>query len=333
MKNDEIIEQIKHNLTGAKETDVIYLQTELAIYRQMKNDEVTYAIANMLFQYLDPAIKQRLDLKTHAVLDERRAKYEQVLSLIEQKEITKAKTILEELIDPFRKATFIKDQNYYDFDQMIEYFIFCENVQKAKSLKIRRYPEPITYYIYQLANLYEEEQDFNKAISLLEEALNYNPRCQYVMENLALLYEKNHQIEKAFMIMQDSLRYAYTKEQLAYAYQFFGRYYLAKNNYEMALVSYVTSDYFKENPNNQQKVKEITQIIGRPNLTKPDDITNIFAKNHLQYGVSTIVIKAIEEFIAYSKEKNDQDTLVYLLTIAYELTDDDRYHQALLKTK
>ena len=63
MNNKEIIEGIKSHLSKDREIDVPYLQTELEIYRSMNNEEVVYAIANLLFQYMDPSIKEKLDLK------------------------------------------------------------------------------------------------------------------------------------------------------------------------------------------------------------------------------------------------------------------------------
>ena len=67
MNNKEIIDEIRSHLTKEKDIDIAYLQTELEIYKKMNNEEVIYAIANMLFQYLDPKIKEQLDLKTHAI--------------------------------------------------------------------------------------------------------------------------------------------------------------------------------------------------------------------------------------------------------------------------
>ena len=82
MNNQDIIDNIKSHLSGEKEIDVPYLQMELDIYKKMNNEEVIYAIANLLFGYMDPSIKEKLDLKTHEVLNERRLEYETVVDLI-----------------------------------------------------------------------------------------------------------------------------------------------------------------------------------------------------------------------------------------------------------
>ena len=160
MNNQDIIDNIKSHLSGEKEIDVPYLQMELDIYKKMNNEEVIYAIANLLFGYMDPSIKEKLDLKTHEVLNERRLEYETVVDLINNEKYEEAKEILIRHTNIYKKATYTKEQNFYDFDQMIEYYIFCENVKNAKKLHVRRYPEPVAYYMYQLATIYEKEENY-----------------------------------------------------------------------------------------------------------------------------------------------------------------------------
>ena len=339
MNNKEIIDEIRSHLTKEKDIDIAYLQTELEIYKKMNNEEVIYAIANMLFQYLDPKIKEQLDLKTHAILDERRQEYEKVVKLLADEKFQEAKEILLKLSKTFKKASYVREQNYYDFDQMIEYFIFCENVENAKNLKVRRYPEPITYYMYQLSCIYQLENNLEEAILALEEALNYNPRCQYVMQELALLYDKANKHEVAFELIKESLKYAYTKEQLANAYQYIAYFYEKRKCYDIAIVAYLTSDNYRTKPINKDLVNDLVATNGKIEIKNVADIENIFAKYHLQHGISASVIHTINEFIAYAKTMKDDETVLYLLNIAIELTDDSYYKeqqsitQKLLKEK
>lgn len=333
MSNKEILDEIKSHLTGDKEVDVPYLQTELKIYRQFKNDEVIYGICNLLFEYLDSKVKERLDLKTHEILDERRHKYETVLGLIEEGKNEEAKKILIELVEIFEKATYTKEKNYYDFDQMIEYFIFCETVEKARSLKVKRYPEPVTYYMYQLSSLYLQEDNLDKAIESLEKALVYNPRCQYVMQQLAVLYQKSGKVEEAHQLVLDSLKYAYAKDQFAFCYQELGKYYEEKNNYDIAICCFITSNYYFEDKMNFKHIEEITKKTGIIRFDAPQDIIKTYEKYHIQHGVSHLVINAIHEFIVYTKKLKDFQTTEYLLNIAIELTNAKEYYEQLEELK
>lgn len=325
MSNQEILDEIKKRLTKDKDVDVPYLQTELKIYRELENDEVIYGICNLLFEYLDPKIKERLDLKTHQILDERRHTYETVLGLIEEGKTKDAKKILIDLVSIFEKASYTKEKNYYDFDQMIEYFIFCETVEKARSLKIKRYPEPVTYYMYQLASIYLKENNTKLAIESLEKALVYNPRCQYVMQELIILYLQVGKKEEAYQLTLDSLKYAYDKQQLAFCYQELGKYYQEKGNFDIAICCFMTSNYYSENKANLEHILEITQKTGIIRFDQPQDIIKTYEKYNLQHGVSSLVIQAIQDFIGYTKQLRDYKTTRYLLNIAIELTNATMY--------
>lgn len=326
MENKSIIDDIKSHLTGEKEIDVPYLQTELAIYRNMNNEEVIYAIANMLFQYLDPEIKEKLDLKTHEVLDERREEYEKVVELIENKKYTEAKDILIKLVSIFQKATYTKEQNYYDFDQMIEYYIFCETVSNARKLKVKRYPEPVTYYMYQLADIYLKENSKNKAIEALEEALVFNPKCQYVLQTLSKIYFEMNKLEESLEILKESLACSYTKDQLAYAYFMIGEYGVKTNQLDLALGSYLVSNNYLKNDDLEEKIKSLIIKVGCIIKTEKD-IVDIFNKYNIQFGIGSKVINAINEFIEYTKKIRDYESVYYLLNIGLELTDLDFYKE------
>lgn len=325
MSNTKILEDIKMHLTGEKEVDIPYLQTELSIYRQLKNDEVIYGITNLLFEYLDPKIKEQLDLKTHAVLDERRMRYETILDLIQEEKYDEAIFLLEDLVSVFEKATYTKEKNYYDFDQMIEYFIFCETVEQARRLKVKRYPEPVTYYMYQLSELYLKKENVDQAICCLNKALIYNPRCQYVMQSLALLYRDNNQKEEAEKVLKAILQYAYTKDQLAFAYHELGKLYTNIQKDDIAFACFMTSQYYQENAKNQEYIHQILNRLGQLPFQKGTEVAEIYQTYQIQHGISKLVLRAIDEFLAYTQKLHDIESVDYLIEIATTLTGDEKY--------
>ena len=306
MNNQDIIDNIKSHLSGDKEIDVPYLQMELDIYKKMNNEEVIYAIANLLFGYMDPSIKEKLDLKTHEVLNERRLEYETVVELINNEKYEEAKEILIRHTNIYKKATYTKEQNFYDFDQMIEYYIFCENVKNAKKLHVRRYPEPVAYYMYQLATIYEKENDFENAIKALKEGLVFNPRCEYILQELIYLYDLTNNEELMHEASLESLKYAYTKEQLSYCYKMLSKYYSNKNSELSVALLNMSNSYINNN-----------QI--------SDEDKKLILNNNIQYHISNIVETAIDEFIKYTKKLNDIESVMYLLFIASDIIENEEY--------
>jgi hypothetical protein len=306
MNNQDIIDNIKSHLSGDKEIDVPYLQMELDIYKKMNNEEVIYAIANLLFGYMDPSIKEKLDLKTHEVLNERRLEYETVVVLINNEKYEEAKEILIRHTNIYKKATYTKEQNFYDFDQMIEYYIFCENVKNAKKLHVRRYPEPVAYYMYQLATIYEKENDFENAIKALKEGLVFNPRCEYILQELIYLFDLTNNEELMYEASLESLKYAYTKEQLSYCYKMLSKYYSNKNSELSVALLNMSNSYINNN-----QISDIDK--------------KLIVNNNIQYHISNIVETAIDEFIKYTKKLNDIESVMYLLFIASDIIENEEY--------
>lgn len=331
MSNKEIIDSIKSHLTGEKEVDVPYLQTELAIYKNIKNEEVIYAIANMLFGYMSKETKEKLDLKTHEALDKRREEYEKVVWLLNEKKYEEAKTILKKLSSLYLKATYAKEQNYYDFEEAAEYFIFCGSVENGRKLKVKRYPEPVTYYHYQLASIYQLEENYEEAINELNICLTYNPICQYALLGLVDLYGRLKMYEEAFETIQIALKYAYSKEQFAYLYKCLGCYYEIKENIDIATVCYLTSNFYKYDEENEKTVIELAKFYGKIDLNSNEDVKHIFDKYNIQHGVSKEVLFALDDFIKYTKKINDIGTCKYLLNIMIELTNKEYYKTELEK--
>lgn len=329
MTNKEIIDSIKAKLTKEKETDVPYLQTELAIYKSLKNEEVIYAIANMLFEYMSSKTKEKLDLKAHEALDKRRLEYDKVIWLLSEKKYDEAKKILNNLTELYLKATYAKEKNYYDFEEAAEYFIFCGNVENGRKLKVKRYPEPVVYYHYQLAQIYEYENNLADAIKELNICLTYNPVCMYVLMGLVDLYGRIKEYDKAYDVILKALKCAYTKEQFAYLYKALGTYFEIVEKIDIATVCYLTSNFYKFDKDNEKRVIDLAAFYGKIEINSMEDVKNIFKKYNIQDGVSKEVIYALEDFIRYTKKINDLPTCKYLLNVLIDLTNLNKYKEEL----
>lgn len=332
-ENQKLLDEIKTKLTRNKEIDVPFLKAELNVYRLMKNDEMVMAITQLLFNYLPPEEKAKYDLKAHEVLNNRKEQYLKSSRLINEGRLVEAEVILQELVKTYEHFLQVNINNFYDFDQMIEYIIFCETPEKAKKLNVKRYPEPVTYYYYQLATINVETHNLDKAIEYLEKALIHNPRAEYVMQELANLYFETAQDNKFITLSKQILNYAYTRDQFANAYQKLGLYYKNHAKYDIAIACLIVSDHYSKEPINKNLVSEIVKISGYIKFSSPDDILNIFKREDLTYGPSRTVISTINSFINYLNQIKDFKGVEYLLTIAVELTGADYYREQLKELK
>ena len=103
MTNQEIIDNIKSKLTKDKDVDLPYLRCEFKVYQTMQNDEVMYAIAQLIFKYLSNDTKEDLDTKTHEVLNERAKMYKEAVDYINQEKYEEALNILLALTSTYEK--------------------------------------------------------------------------------------------------------------------------------------------------------------------------------------------------------------------------------------
>lgn len=325
MSNQEIINNIKAKLTKEKSVDVPYLKTELAIYQAMKNEEVVYAISQLLFNYLDRETKSDLDKKTHEILEDRKEEYEKCRNLIFEGKLKEAKSILKKLTDLYEKLDSAKVQNYFDFEQMIDYILYCETVERARTLNIKRYPEPVTHYFFEYANICLEEKDYDEAIKYYEKALRFNPRSIYIMENLINVYLETNQKELAFNLCKECLVYAYTQEQFAFLYQVLGDLFYDMKKYDIAIASLIVSDHYRKQPLNKVKISNIVKEVGFIQFNDENAILSLFERENINYGPSRTLIETVSEFIEYLKKLKDINGIKYLLTIMVELTEDEYY--------
>lgn len=324
MNNQAIIDEIKAKLTKNKDTDVSYLETELIVFRTLKNDEVVAALEQLLFSYLSKAEKEEYDIKTHEILSVRYDDYQKCMEYLANNKTEEAKQILIRLIKTYEKIENVKTFNYYDFEQMIEYIAFSKSVENAKKLNIKRYPEAITYYCYQLAIIYLNENNLDKAKEYLTRALKFNPSSMYVLEELINLYLLTNKFDESLSLAKYAIQIAYTKQQLANVYEALGLGYYKIENFELALCCLVASAEFSDNENTQMLIFEISQkyMLGKPSI---NEVKVRLEQENINYGPSKELIDAINDFIVYLKKLNDLVGLKYLLTIGYELTDDEFY--------
>lgn len=326
MENKEILENIKKNLTGKKEEDVSYLHSELRKYQMENNFNVAFGIQLLLFNYLTEEEKEKLNQGANAMLQDHKNKYEKAKELLNYGDIEKAKRIFIELFDSYEKVGVLEGANFYDFPEPIELFLY---LPKLRNIKIKRLPEPVVYYAYQIASIYLEQEDIYNAIVYLEKALLFNPICQYILQELVDRLMMISEYERAYEHLKVSLKYAYTKNQLAYCYKKLGQYFKINQKYDLSIASYALSNLYIEDTENKIKIKEIVDIVGPIHFSSSDEIINLFKSVDLNYGPSKEVLATLKEYTKISKERKDYKTLKYILNIAISLTNQDYFKNEL----
>lgn len=329
MKTNNIIEVIKSKLTGNKEQDVLYLQEELRKYQKENNFDVVLKIQLLLFNYLSNEEKAKLNADANNMVKEHKNKYESAIEYLNYGDVERAKKILIELFTTYERVGKIKEANFFDFSESMEYFLYFGNIQSLRNAHIKKVPEPVVHYAYQIASIFLEQNDIDSAIQYLEKALLFNPVCLYIVEELIELYFLKKDFIKAFKYLKHFVKYAYTKKQLGFGYRKLGLYYKEISKYDKAIICFAVSNLYVEDIDNKAKIIEITNKVGKIQFANSDQLISLLAEDEINYGPSKYVIDTISDFIKYAKISKDNKTLQYVAKIAYELTDDKIYKELL----
>ena len=324
MTNKEVLENIKKQLSGNKEIDVPFLQQELRKYQSQNNFDIAYGIQLLLFNYLTDEQKAKLNDGAVNMLKDHKNKFEEAKQLINYGEVDKAQRILIELFSLYEKVGLIEGSNFYDFPEPIELFLYSPNL---KGVKIKKVPEPVIYYAYQIASIYLEKNDVEKAIDYLEKALIFNPICQYVIQELVdrlMMINKN---DIAYSYIVKGLQYSYTKQQLAFYYKKLGLYFKAKSRNDIAVASFAVSNLYSDDLDNKVKIKEIIDKVGPILFKTSDELINLFKQENLNYGPSRYVISVLKEYLETAKATNNTKLITYISKVGYDLTDDDYFKE------
>ena len=329
MTNQESIDEIKSRLTTDVEENKKYLKEQLQKYRSEKNGQVAFAVTQLLFSYLTKEERAKYDKIAFEIIQFRKNQFQESNKLIKEGKLEEAKRIILNLVQSYEKLERVRDKIYFDFEQLMEYIIYCKTVKRSQQLDIHRYPEPIAYFYYQLGCIEVEQEDTLEAITYFTKALKYNPRGLYLYEELVKLYLKQEDYDKAFSLSKEALEYAYKKEQFAFFYKALGMCYKVMQKYDISIASFVVSDHFAGEAFNKNEIAEIIKVAGYIKFEKPEDILQLFAKEQINYGPSRQLIETVNDFISYFKFTKNYPSLEYVLKVMVELTDSDYYQKQL----
>lgn len=269
------------------------------------------------------------DKEVLELLNERKAKYALSQELLESNRLEEAKKTLLELFEMFEKISKLNLLKVFDFTEKIECYLHFKEPKNLQ--KFQKAPEPVVKYAYQLASIYLEQDNIEKAIEYLEKALVYNPVCQYILQELVERYFSIGEYEKAYDHLLVSLENSYTKSQLAFCYKKLGKYFSIKEKYDLAVANYSISELYESDIYNKIEIKKITDKVGFIKFDSANELLELFQRENLNYGPSKKVIETITNFTINFKHINDKENAMYLIDIIVNLTNNEEFKSLLTK--
>lgn len=333
----EIINGIKHELTGQKALDLPiiddylkkYADNQLILSKEQKilNSEIIKELVNLRMSYFSKEEIATRIKEQKAKADKMMAEFNQAVKFTKEKKHNLAMPLLTKITMKYQK----NQVRAYDFPNLMEYILYLESPTNETKIKIMRTTEPVCLCYYYLGINHLGLGQVDEAITCFTQSLEYNPRSINCMIELAGIYLKKNQFELAYERLKQSLELAYMPEHLSLIYHLFGQYYYNNVQYKIANACYLVSIHYDSNLKlNYSAIKQIEDTIGEVyDFPSSEDYRNIFAQYNLQFGPSSYVINILNAFINDAMQKKSLGSARYFLQTAYELTKSPIYENEL----
>ncbi len=330
MVND-IIEEIKKNLTGDIVKDAEYLQQQAAKYQDHEEaTEILHRISDMTFDLMPEEKKEYL--KEIMFVGEKRL--DQVFNdanelfkdgkLEESAEMMKS---IEEKVDLYYRN--LEHKNNYSFRNRFDEYLFRE-IHKPKDT-FSRTPYDICTYLTAYGYILVEMNKGREAIPVLEKAIKANPVNVGPRFELCEVYKMLKEPANQLYTIKDTLPICSSPDELARCYCNLGYYCVEIKDYDSAVAFYYTSMLYYPNPRISGEIQHIAMLKGKQvDPPKKDDIEKAFAKYKLSEGANPVVVNMAYSLGEYCVEHNahPQESLFYY-SIAYNLTRDEKIKEKL----
>lgn len=327
MDYEEIMLEIKSNLCGEAEIDLMYLQEQLIKYKNCESfEELLWGIGRLIFEALSEEQKQELSqalVNNGQVLS---VVLEEAQNEIAQQNYDRGITLLESLVEKIGAAAprFEEDMEneYLCFDNLLEEILYRQLYKTGK--KIRHVPQEYadTYLVY--GNLLLEMGRFKEARKALLKSNRWNPIKVETLFELGEIYKANQQFKRYLDINFKALSHAYTALKLARCYRNLGYYYMEKENYELATALYSFSvRYDKESNIASAALQYISHKSGKRAIPPSfERCGELFAENGIQFGPNKLVLNIAVSLGDQARDAQAFEEAGYYYSIAYELTGD-----------
>lgn len=233
------------------------------------------------------------------------------------KEISK---IIEQIKDTYQDTDTTEYRNYDSQIEVLLYSLLYDSNKKVISFSIP-YAE-----IYRVAGyLFYNIGELDKAEEMLLKSLHYNPVSTINLFEYAELCKAKKEMTKYFECIKKILMVCCDNKSLARAYRGLGYYFIEKNNFNDAAISYVISSFFEKSESAEKELNLIATITKKDTIeVSQSDVSNFVSKYEINYGASEAVLSIISSLANYCKEENKIEDSRKYYTMLYELVRDEK---------
>lgn len=320
---DEIIKEIKSNLTGNNEKDKAYLASQLREYADHEyGQEITREIGRMIWECLSDEEKEafaQISEEENPVRDA----FEESMYHYQNND---ARTALDKLDSFFKSYPFsFRDDSvneYHSFSNPLEEILFREYVGTDKELRFIPDNQPYVEIHHLYGFLLIEFNRLDEAERILDYAIKLNPVLTLTIFERAEIFKFKKEWDSFHEYTSMALKYAYSSSDLARAYRNLGFYFIEKNELELATALFNYSLSFEFSGNAFSELEYI-KTLGRKNTISEERIMGLLEVNKIQMGPNPIIFNILAQLIMEAELNNRPNVAIYFYNILYDLTKDE----------
>lgn len=301
---EEIITEIKKKLTNNKDKNLKYLKEMCEKYKNHKMaNEIIKEIGRMIFENTSEDKQEEL---SDLIAKDITSHFEKSEEYIRNGDLKNAKKELENFV----KTSIIFQEDKvsipYSPRNLIEY-VFCCELNQSK--KVRDIGVDYSTGYCRLGSIAIEENEFNKAVEYLNEAIRFNPYNVSARFELVEAYKRKGKLKLVKEEIDKTYIYIYLPNDLSRYYRDLGYYYIEKGNFKLAKQLYVYSIRF-DSSKKDTIINELQYIFSRtgdkkiPNLQEAyeslvqENIPEFFNKKNIE------IILALYEQVKEDKQED-----------------------------
>ena len=328
---EEIMKEITSKLSGDYKVDILYLQKQMEVYQNHENgEEIASLCKSIIYKIIPEEIKQDMPLAEDGfhmmgILDEAEV-------ALFKKEYKKARALLEPLakkVDslPDYKAT--DEYEYHNFNSLFEEVLYRHLFEVEK--EIRQAPGPFDKLFFLYGTVLFDLGELENAAIALEKARKWNSIDTSIGLQYAETFKKQGNLEEFMNITRDVFKHADTPNKVSKCYLNYGYYFIEKELWNEATFCYLLSLQF--NKGNRMAHGELAFIQERTGKEIEEVDMGALKKSAEKYNFSTWadsnLISIAFSYGQHTLENKEYETARYFLTIAYNLTKDEKIKEML----
>ena len=301
MEKNQIIENLKSQLTDDNQHNINLLKNELGKYRNQ--NDIYSKIKNMIFENFPQDIQDKFKDCIKNVFKTSEDGLEKAVNFIKEKDYVNAKKELDFLVELMNVYQDMVECKCLCFNNVVDFIIF---VNKTKpNYAVEWTSINISYVYYLLGFIAIEENNLSLADDYFDKSVEYNPMSVRALFEKAEICKISKNYENFFNIVEQIYEKIYSPSDLARYYRLLAYYHVENHNYKLAYAINLLSLRFELNQSALYELEYI-KMINQEEIEqiKGDDLFNILDEANIHPMISEENAKFINSFV---QDKNNAE--------------------------